>query len=117
MAGTNAVFSEDVEKCADATLLADVTLDEINEQAISDTNDVAPTKGTAPDAYSVDEDLEWSECSEDDDDDNTVLTDAEYQLIVDKASAKFNRYMERLLASTSTLVFADVDSDDDEVYA
>ncbi|KAM0845706.1 hypothetical protein ACQ4PT_056178 [Festuca glaucescens] len=50
MAGTDAVFSEseDVDQCADATVLTDVTLDEIEEQTISDTKDVAPTEKIAP---------------------------------------------------------------------
>jgi hypothetical protein len=78
------------------------------------------TKGTVPDDtvekhgteryYSTDEELEWSEYESDND-------DVEYQVIVDKVNAKYNRYMQKLLARSTSLVFADItstDSDDED---
>ncbi|KAM0845705.1 hypothetical protein ACQ4PT_056178 [Festuca glaucescens] len=168
MAGTDAVFSEseDVDQCADATVLTDVTLDEIEEQTISDTKDVAPTEKIAPgsgfsevggpagskveagrtmgeeeeeNAFPVTTvvlgGIEYSYvCRDYSSDDSEVEDDwdvhtegeycddseADYQVVVEKANAKLNRFMERLRARTKTLVLKDYtssDSDDEEVCA
>jgi hypothetical protein len=93
------------------------------------------TKSTVPDAtvevdekrshwaYSVIDEIDWHEGEEDEDED-AILSDADYQLIVDRANAKYKRFMELLRArAPKPLVFKNltaadfVDSDDEEVCA
>jgi hypothetical protein len=67
------------------------------------------TKSTVPDAtvevdekrshwaYSVIDEIDWHEGEEDEDED-AILSDADYQLIVDRANAKYKKFMELLRA-------------------
>jgi hypothetical protein len=117
---TASIFSEDMDKCADVTMVA------IEEQAINDIKVVAQSKkGASGTCFSEeedtgDEDFDWS-TEEDDDDDDVVLSKADFQLVIDRADAKYNRFIERLLARNKTMPIKDytaadfVDSDDEEV--
>jgi NACalpha-BTF3-like transcription factor len=110
---------------------ADMTLGEEEEKA-----SFPETKGTVPGAtvkldeiisrrlpYSVVDEIDWYEGVEDNDEDAN-LSEADFQLIVDRANAKYNKFVEMLLARTpNPLVFKEMttadflNSDDEEVYA
>ncbi|KAM3048830.1 hypothetical protein ACUV84_019610 [Puccinellia chinampoensis] len=114
--GDIAVFPEDVDKCAD------VTMDEIEEQVITKvaaaSHHGAPATGFSEEEE--DEEFEWS-TDEEGVDGDAILSKAEFQLVLDRADAKFNRFVERLRARNKTILVksytaADfVDSDDEEV--
>jgi hypothetical protein len=123
-------FSE-LGKYVDAKKVeADMTMGEEEKASFPE------TKGTVPGAtvkldeiisrrlpYSVVDEIDWSEGVEDNDEDAN-LSEADFQLIVDRANAKYNKFVEMLLARTpNPLVFKEttaadfVNSDDEEVYA
>ena len=128
-------FSE-VRGSADAKVETGRTMGEEEEEEKA----FPESKGTAPDSdvtveasetkytleFRDDSDVglvDWSDGSEEeeDDDDDAILSDAEYQLVVDNINAKYDRFIERLRARSTALVFKNytaadyADSDDGEV--
>nr|XP_051200946.1 uncharacterized protein LOC127314512 [Lolium perenne] len=115
--GTGLSDSE-LGKHVDAKAEADKTMGE-EEKAVPETEGTAPDDPTVEEEdddtehyYTTDEELKWSEDESDDD-------DVEFQVVVDRVTAKYNRYMQKLLARDTSVVFTDItfDSEGEAVYA
>jgi hypothetical protein len=99
------------------------------EAAISDTKVAAESHKAPGTGFSEEEDSEdvgfyWSADEEDahnDRPDDAILSKAEFQLVLDRASAKFGRFVGRLRARNRSVLIKDytaadfADSDDEEV--
>jgi hypothetical protein len=100
------------------------------EAAIGDTkvaaeSHKAPGTGFSEEGDSEDAGFYWSadeEDAHDDRPDDAILSKAEFQLVLDRASAKFGRFVGRLRARNGSVLIKDytaaddfADSDDEEV--
>jgi hypothetical protein len=111
-------FSDsELGKHVDAKAESDKTMGE-EEKTVPETKDTAPDDTVEAEDddrghyYTTDEELKWSEDESDDD-------DVEFQVVVDRVTAKYNRYMQKLLARDTSVVFTDItfDSEGEAVYA
>jgi hypothetical protein len=100
-------FSDsELGKHVDAKAESDQTMGE-EEKTVPETKDTAPDDTVEEEDddrghyYTTDEELKWSEDESDDD-------DVEFQVVVDRVTAKYNRYMQKLLARDTSVVFTDI---------
>jgi hypothetical protein len=100
-----------VSEFVDAKVESDKTVPETEDTAPDDATVVEEEDDTGH-YYTTDEELKWSEDESDDD-------DVEFQVVVDRVTAKYNRYMQKLLARDTSVVFTDItfDSEGEAVYA